>query len=399
MEILTIAFAISATLTLLTVLFSGWEVWTHLLYNPEAGIRRYIIRILIMVPIYAVTSYLALTIPEYKVYFETIRDFYEAFALHSFYYFMIEFLGGQAVLAQRLLSHKQQTHHAGGFQLCLSTWKMGPEFVAKNTWGILQYIPCKIFITVMTYVSIIFDFYGEGQYTNPFVAYGYLTVLLTVSQTWALYCLLLFYHGCHEELLPMKPFPKFIAIKAIIFFTFWQSCMISMFSRFGVISESWHIRCEEIHTDPITGATTYEHCWEPAEIGGALNNFIVCLEMLIFTVVHHYAFNIEDFIRMEQEKNHGDPAKHSLKENLVDNFLLTINLFDIRDNIQEAQGPLLTEMQRLALAFDDPTQPLPPVAKAPPAAPVLRRPAESSEPAVTHRSLARQYDLLPQDSL
>ncbi|KDO24149.1 hypothetical protein SPRG_10576 [Saprolegnia parasitica CBS 223.65] len=351
MEILSIAFAISAALTLLTVLLSGWEVWTHLLYNPQAGIRRYVLRILLMVPIYAVTSYLALTIPEYKIYFETIRDFYEAFALHSFYYFMIEFLGGQEVLAQRLRSHKHDAHHVMGFQWCLNTWKMGPQFVRMNTLGILQYIPSKIFITVMTFVSIIFDFYGEGEYTNPLVAYGWLTLILTVSQTWALYCLVLFYHGCLEELAPMKPFPKFMAIKMIIFFTFWQSCTISALGKSGVISESWHIRCKSIECDPISGICHYEECWETAEIGAALNNFIVCVEMLLFAVVHHYAFKIDDFLRMEREKN--NEITNNVKNGLLDNLLDAISITDVAKDIQYSKMQLLTEKQRLALVFEE----------------------------------------------
>ncbi|OQR80512.1 hypothetical protein THRCLA_12013 [Thraustotheca clavata] len=351
MEILSIAFAISAALTLLTVLLSGWEMWTHLLYNPQAGIRKYVLRILMMVPIYAATSYLALTIPEYKIYFETIRDFYEAFALHSFYYFMIEFLGGQEVLAQRLRSHKHEAHHMMGFEYCLNTWKMGPKFVRMNTIGILQYIPCKVFITVMTFVSIIFDFYGEGEYTNPFVAYGWLTLILTVSQTWALYCLVLFYHGCHEELLPMKPFPKFMAIKMIIFFTFWQSCTISALGNFGIISESWHIRCEEIECDEVTKECTYSECWGKSEIGAAINNFIVCFEMLVFAIVHHYAFQIDDFLRMEREKN--NEITNNVKDSILSNLFGALNLADTIDDIKFSNAQLLTEKQRLAQQFDE----------------------------------------------
>ncbi|RLO09661.1 hypothetical protein DYB28_010835 [Aphanomyces astaci] len=353
MELLTLTFAISAAMTLLTVLLSGWDVWTHLLYNPQAGIRKYVIRMLLMVPLYAVTSYLALTIPEQKLYFETIRDFYEGFALHSFYYFMIDFLGGQEVLAQKLRSKKHEAHHMMGFQWCMETWKMGPVFVRNNSIGILQYIPCKIFITVMTFVSSIFGFYGEGIYTDPTKMYPWLTLLLTVSQTWALYCLVLFYHGCSDELRPMRPLPKFLAVKIIIFFTFWQSLVIGWLARFGVISENWHIRCTDVHcTDASNPAScAYHGCWEAEELSPAVNDFTICLEMLAFSVVHHYAFKIDDFLRMEREKN--TDVTNQVKGPLMNNFIDVLAFTDIHQDIKFSEQELLTEKQRLAQRFDD----------------------------------------------
>ncbi|KAH9152280.1 hypothetical protein AeRB84_005255, partial [Aphanomyces euteiches] len=350
MEILTLAFAISAAMTLLTVLLSGWDVWTHLLYNPQAGIRKYVIRMLLMVPLYAVTSYLALTIPEQKLYFETIRDFYEGFVLHAFYYFMIDFLGGQEVLAQKLRSKKHEATHMMGFQWCLETWKMGPVFVRNNSIGILQYIPCKIFITVMTFVSSIFGFYGEGVYTDPTKMYPYLSLLLTVSQTWALYCLVLFYHGCSEELRPMRPLPKFLAVKMIIFFTFWQSMVIGWLARFGVINKSWHIRCKNTCA-PNDASCEWEDCWTPDEISPLVNDFTICIEMLIFSLVHHYAFKIDDFLRMEREKNVD--ITNQVKGPLLNNFIDAIAFTDIHQDIRFSEQELLTGKQRLALQFDE----------------------------------------------
>ncbi len=44
-------------------------------------------------------------------------------------------------------------------------------------------------------------------------------------QLHALYCLIYFYYSTKTVLAPIKPVGKFLAIKMIVFFTFWQACV------------------------------------------------------------------------------------------------------------------------------------------------------------------------------
>lgn len=61
--------------------------------------------------------------------------------------------------------------------------------------------------------------YGEGSF-SPNSAFPYLIAVNNVSQFIAMYCLVLFYQANKLELKPMKPVPKFLCIKAVIFFSF-----------------------------------------------------------------------------------------------------------------------------------------------------------------------------------
>jgi len=48
------------------------------------------------------------------------------------------------------------------------------------------------------------------------------TIILNISVSLALYSLLVFYHLFAKELAPHKPLAKFLCIKGVVFFCFWQ---------------------------------------------------------------------------------------------------------------------------------------------------------------------------------
>lgn len=49
-----------------------------------------------------------------------------------------------------------------------------------------------------------------------------ITMILNISVSMALYALVLFYHIFAKELAPHKPLAKFMCVKGIVFFCFWQ---------------------------------------------------------------------------------------------------------------------------------------------------------------------------------
>ena len=84
------------------------------------------------------------------------------------------------------------------------------------------------------------------------------------------------------KLLDYRPVPKFLCVKGILFFSFWQSIAISALVAAGVIT----------HLGPYTS---------PEKVSVGLNNLLICIEMPFFAIAHNYAFSYHDFIE----------AKHS----------------------------------------------------------------------------------------
>jgi hypothetical protein len=48
----------------------------------------------------------------------------------------------------------------------------------------------------------------------------------------------MFYYAFKTDLKPIKPIPKFLTIKAVIFFSFWQAFVIAILVEAGVIRVS-----------------------------------------------------------------------------------------------------------------------------------------------------------------
>lgn len=60
------------------------------------------------------------------------------------------------------------------------------------------------------------------------------TIILNISVSLALYSLVVFYHVFAKELAPHKPLAKFLCVKGIVFFCFWQVRFSVPFKKFTV---------------------------------------------------------------------------------------------------------------------------------------------------------------------
>lgn len=109
-----------------TIIMSIRLVYLHLTHWYMPAVQKYVVRILWMVPLYAVQSYLSLRFHDSRIYIDTLRDFYEAYVICSFVYYLTELLGGEAALIQILVA-KRTTNpdlgkHPFPLRLILEDW-------------------------------------------------------------------------------------------------------------------------------------------------------------------------------------------------------------------------------------------------------------------------------------
>ncbi|XP_031247920.1 transmembrane protein 184A-like [Pistacia vera] len=258
-----IAFICTVGATALAV----FHIYRHLLNYTEPTYQRYIVRIIFMVPVYALMSFLALVLPDSAIYFNSIREVYEAWVIYNFLSLCLAWVGGPGAVVLSLSGRVLKP------SFCLMTCCFPPipldgRFIRRCKQGCLQFVILKPILVVVTLILYAKGKYKDGNF-SPDQAYLYLTIIYTISYTTALYALALFYMACRDLLHPFNPVPKFIIIKSVVFLTYWQGVLVFLAAKSGFIKN--------------------------ADEAADFQNFIVCVEMLIAAVGHFFAFPYKEY--------------------------------------------------------------------------------------------------------
>ncbi|GAB5364553.1 hypothetical protein AAMO2058_000980100 [Amorphochlora amoebiformis] len=315
------AAAIAGIFTIIAIILSLNQIRNHFKHNRHREMRTYTVRILFMVPVFAAESFFALLFLELAPVMRMLREFYEAFALFSFTQFVLTYLDGAENLAVQLAEDPEDIGHL--FPFCLvRAWPRGGKFLRNTLMGILQYIPVAIGITVVGLVCWYKDMYGDGEFDFT-KAYLYCAFVQNASQIWALYCLVLLYEATKDRLAAINPLRKFLCIKLIVFFTWWQGVLIMSLSRIKLISKA--------------DAEIKSHWTSPTEnlsdpIGEGLTNLIICIEMVGFAMAHQFAYPYSEFDDDEWREVTG---RGSDQESHMNHIMDGMNLLDFVPKIDE----------------------------------------------------------------
>lgn len=87
-----------------------------------------------------------------------------------------------------------------------------------------------------------------------------MAVVLNFSQSWALYCLVMFYEITADELAHIHPLAKFLTFKSIVFLTWWQGVAIAVLYSLGLVRS------------PIAQALQFKT---------SIQDFIICIEVIV----------------------------------------------------------------------------------------------------------------------
>ena len=203
--------------------------------------------------------------------------------------------------------------------LPIKAWRAGYPWLEKCRTGILQYVVVQICCATLILISKTLGIYGEPGYggdgdgacgsrsaagssgaggmpidemsLHADSVYPYTAFIISASQMYALYCLVHFYIGIKDILAEIRPGAKFVSIKLIVFFSYWQSLAITLW--FSDLGKGWLL--EQYGLDN-------GQCWlfdnfhlSVGSFAPGANSLLVCIEMFMFSIVHRTVFSYRAF--------------------------------------------------------------------------------------------------------
>ncbi|KAI9364750.1 organic solute transporter Ostalpha-domain-containing protein [Pilaira anomala] len=256
-----------------------------------------------MVPIYGVSTYISLVSLNVAFYVDTFRDIYEAFVIYAFFNLLLNKLGGERALIIMLHSRPPTENFFPGTIFSRDIFVGDPYTFLFVKRGILQFVYVKPVLAIITMILKATGNYHEGDFSWS-SSYLYLTFFYNLSVCLSLWCLMVFFYATKKDLTMFRPLPKFLCVKAIIFFSFWQSVVVALLVSAGIIPEVEHVSI-------------------------AIQDFLVCIEMVPFAIAHSFSFSYEDYF---DQNVHS--ARMPVRRAIRDSFGLKDVMMDTLDTLR-----------------------------------------------------------------
>lgn len=294
------------------------HIFLHLQNYNVKNEQKWIVRLLFIVPIYAFDSWLSLLFFKndyYYVYFNSIRDCFEAFVIYCFLSLCYEYLGGEGNIMSEIRG-KTIAHSYMYFTCCIAGKGYTIGFLRFCKQATLQFCVIKPLLAALTIVLHAFDKYHDGDF-RPDGGYLYIMLLNNMSISLALYGLFLFYFATKTMLKPFNPVIKFLTIKSVIFLTFWQGVLLALFEVIGIIQA--------------VGTGKDAAHLSAGSVAAGWQNFIICIEMFFASIALRLAFPHTVYVN-PTSGNASSPPNVVTMQSISNNLKETMNPKDIMND-------------------------------------------------------------------
>jgi len=287
-------YSLSAVCTAVTCTLTSLLIYRHLQNWADPVGQRYTVRILLLLPVYTLCSVLVIHLPRLFIYLDSVRELYEAFALYQFVLLMLHYFYKRAPAHFHVLNavrhedkcQDSELHAEENLELlfaecepvtfcgCLSFHATEGKLRFLR-YAVLQYLVVRV---VLTFINV--GLQESGLYhhrsLDPAYAYLWIAVMNNVSISFALFGVLQLLSLLHTVIWAHDPVLKFLSLKLVIFCIFWQSILFSASAYADIV--------------PVV----YFQPWSSTETVGVLDNSLICVEMALLSLYHHWIFRFDE---------------------------------------------------------------------------------------------------------
>lgn len=303
-----LAHSVAGLCTWAALFITSHQIYQHLQWYSCPSEQRWIIRILFIVPIYAFDSWLSLLFfsNDVYLYFNSIRDCYEAFVIYSFLSLCYEYLGGESNIMAEIRGKPIRPTNVWTLTCCLAGKQYTIEFLRFCKKATLQFCFIKPVMASLTLMLMMVGRYKDGNWSLN-QGYIWVTMVYNFSISLALYGLFLFYTATRDLLYPYNPVLKFLTVKSVIFLSFWQGFLLAVLGATSAI-------------DPIYDAEGNETI-SRGTVAAGYQNFFICIEMFFAAIALRFAFSVSAYVEAHSASTDQRPMtlqsiSSSLKETM-----------------------------------------------------------------------------------
>ncbi|KAJ1892870.1 hypothetical protein LPJ66_006091 [Kickxella alabastrina] len=289
-----VGWIISGVFALAATIISSIHIAYHLRHYTKPRQQRHIVRIILIIPIYSIISFLSYRFYREAPYYTAVRDCYEAFAIAAFYMLLLQYIGDSSAEQKRSMLEKRGLKWTFPFN-CFEMRPAGRRTFILLKWGILQYViisPVNTLVTIITHANDVFC----PDSMRPKYAHFWVAIIDFVSISVAMYSLVSLYRVIKEDVKDEKPFLKFVAIKAIVFLTFWEGFIFSWLGSNNI---------------NVIKGTKY---WSKDNVVAGLTALVICIEMVLFAALFIKAFPVQAYKR--PDGTHRTPMRRAFIDSL-----------------------------------------------------------------------------------
>ncbi|KAL8791140.1 MAG: hypothetical protein Q9195_006037 [Heterodermia aff. obscurata] len=292
---------LAGAFTVASCLISAVAYMRQALHFSNPSEQTKILRIIALIPAYAIISFLSVAFPDAATYLEPWTDVYESVALASLFLLLIAYLvpipEKQDAFFDRLPMKDKKGQETGGGSLA---------WFHRRWICVFQYVIVAPLVAIATDIT-----QGAGIYclssSKPHFAHLWvclnlyislnppsnshlptqLEVIRSVSVAVAFLSILFVYTRLRSDLRAHKPLLKLIGIKGIVFLSFVQNIIFTILHSTNALKP--------------TSALSYN------DITFGLPNLLLCIEMLLFSFIHLVAFNSTPYHVAGRSSYEGGP--------------------------------------------------------------------------------------------